>query len=124
MAKQQCTGPLQLPLNNVGVMALDFKGKEGIATTIGHAPISSLIDPVAGTRNAIAESHYLTIVWAPLKDGLDSVSLSANWMWACKNEGEDARLYEAVQRLFRFRYRIRHQHSNWKRFAFNEAKIP
>ncbi|WP_158729438.1 phosphoribosylformylglycinamidine synthase [Flavobacterium sp. I-STPA6A] len=96
VAKQQCTGPLQLPLNNVGVMALDFKGKEGIATSIGHAPISSLIDPVAGTRNAIAES-LSNLVWAPLKDGLDSVSLSANWMWACKNEGEDARLYEAVQ---------------------------
>ena len=96
VAKQQCTGPLQLPLNNVGVMALDFKGKEGIATSIGHAPISSLIDPVAGTRNAIAES-LSNLVWAPLKDGLASVSLSANWMWACKNEGEDARLYEAVQ---------------------------
>nr|WP_314839652.1 phosphoribosylformylglycinamidine synthase [uncultured Flavobacterium sp.] len=96
VAKQQCVGPLQLPLNNVGVMALDFKGKEGIATSIGHAPISSLIDPVAGTRNAIAES-LSNLVWAPLKDGLDSVSLSANWMWACKNEGEDARLYEAVQ---------------------------
>ncbi|MFN7045938.1 MAG: phosphoribosylformylglycinamidine synthase, partial [Flavobacterium sp.] len=96
VAKQQCTGPLQLPLNNVGVMALDFKGKEGIATSIGHAPISSLIDPVAGTRNAIAES-LSNLVWAPLKDGLNSVSLSANWMWACKNEGEDARLYEAVQ---------------------------
>ncbi|MGZ9675611.1 phosphoribosylformylglycinamidine synthase [Flavobacterium sp. GNP001] len=96
VAKQQCAGPLQLPLNNVGVMALDFKGKEGIATSIGHAPISSLIDPVAGTRNAIAES-LSNLVWAPLKDGLNSVSLSANWMWACKNEGEDARLYEAVQ---------------------------
>ncbi len=96
VAKQQCAGPLQLPLNNVGVMALDFKGKEGIATSIGHAPISALIDPVAGSRNAIAES-LSNLVWAPLKDNLDSVSLSANWMWACKNEGEDARLYEAVK---------------------------
>ncbi|SEQ09039.1 phosphoribosylformylglycinamidine synthase [Flavobacterium urocaniciphilum] len=96
VAKQQCAGPLQLPLNNVGVMALDFKGKEGIATSIGHAPISALIDPVAGSRNAIAES-LSNIVWAPLKDGLQSVSLSANWMWACKNEGEDARLYDAVK---------------------------
>jgi phosphoribosylformylglycinamidine synthase len=85
VAKQQCAGPLQLPLNNVGVMALDFKGKEGIATSIGHAPISALIDPVAGSRNAIAES-LSNLVWAPLKEGLDSVSLSANWMWACKNE--------------------------------------
>ncbi|CAH0994999.1 Phosphoribosylformylglycinamidine synthase [Emticicia aquatica] len=96
VAKQQCVGPLQLPLNNVGVMALDFKGKEGIATTIGHSPVSALIDPVAASRTAIGES-LSNIVFAPLKDGLKSVSLSANWMWACKNEGEDARLYEAVK---------------------------
>jgi phosphoribosylformylglycinamidine synthase len=96
VAKQQCVGPLQLPLNNVGVMALDYNGKEGIATSIGHAPISGLIDPKAGSRNAIAEA-LSNIVFAPLKEGLKSVSLSANWMWACKNEGEDARLYEAVQ---------------------------
>ncbi|MEL4307661.1 phosphoribosylformylglycinamidine synthase [Joostella sp. CR20] len=96
VAKQQCAGPLQLPLNNCGVMALDFKGKEGLATSIGHSPISALIDPVAGSRNSIAEA-LTNIVWAPLKDGLQSVSLSANWMWPCKNEGEDARLYEAVK---------------------------
>lgn len=96
VAKQQCAGPLQLPLNNCGVMALDFQGKEGIATSVGHAPVSALIDAAAGSRIAIAES-LSNIVWAPLKDGLKSVSLSANWMWACKNEGEDARLYEAVK---------------------------
>lgn len=96
VAKQQCAGPLQLPLNNVGVMALDFNGKEGVATSIGHSPVSALADPVAGSRNSIGEA-LSNIVWAPLKDGLKSVSLSANWMWPCKNEGEDARLYEAVQ---------------------------
>ena len=96
VAKQQCAGPIQLPLNNVGVMALDYKGKEGIATSIGHSPISALIDPKAGSRNAIAEA-LSNIVFAPLKENLKSVSLSANWMWPCKNEGEDARLYEAVQ---------------------------
>lgn len=96
VAKQQCAGPLQLPLNNVGVMALDYKGKEGIATSIGHDPIAAIVDPVAGSKNAIGEA-LSNIVWAPLKDGLQSVSLSANWMWACKNEGEDARLYDAVK---------------------------
>ena len=101
VAKQQCAGPLQLPLNNVGVMALDFQGKEGIATSVGHAPVSALIDAAAGSRIAIAES-LSNIVWAPLKDGLKSVSLSANWMWACKNEGEDARLYEAVEACSKF----------------------
>ncbi|WP_395632832.1 phosphoribosylformylglycinamidine synthase [Flavobacterium sp.] len=101
VAKQQCAGPLQLPLNNVGVMALDFNGKEGIATSIGHAPIAALIDPKAGSRNAIAEA-LSNIVFAPLAANLKSVSLSANWMWACKNEGEDARLYEAVQACSEF----------------------
>ena len=101
VAKQQCVGPLQLPLNNVGVMALDFKGKEGIATSIGHSPVSGLIDPVAGSRNSIAEA-LTNLVWAPLKDGLQSVSLSANWMWPCKNEGEDARLYKAVEAISEF----------------------
>ncbi|SFG88193.1 phosphoribosylformylglycinamidine synthase [Pedobacter insulae] len=96
VAKQQCAGPLQLPLNNCGVMALDFNGKEGIATSVGHAPVAALIDAAAGSRVAIAES-LSNIVWAPLKEELKSVSLSANWMWACKNEGEDARLYEAVK---------------------------
>ncbi|WNH13215.1 phosphoribosylformylglycinamidine synthase [Thalassobellus suaedae] len=101
VAKQQCVGPLQIPLNNVGVMALDYKGKEGIATSIGHAPISALINPEAGSRNAITES-LTNIIWAPLKDNLTSVSLSANWMWPCKNEGEDARLYKAVEAVSEF----------------------
>ncbi len=101
VAKQQCAGPLQLPLNNVAVMALDYKGKEGVATSIGHSPIAGLIDPVAGSRNGITEA-LTNIMWAPLKDDLESVSLSANWMWPCKNEGEDARLYAAVKAVSEF----------------------
>ncbi|MDB9894066.1 phosphoribosylformylglycinamidine synthase, partial [Flavobacteriaceae bacterium] len=101
VAKQQCVGPLQIPLNNLGVMALDYNGKEGIATSIGHAPISGLINPKAGSRNSITEA-LTNIIWAPLKDNIKSVSLSANWMWPCKNEGEDARLYEAVEAISMF----------------------
>jgi phosphoribosylformylglycinamidine synthase len=101
VAKQQCVGSLQIPLNNVGVMALDYNGKEGVATSIGHAPIAGLIDPAAGSRNAITES-LTNLIWAPLKDNLKSVSLSANWMWPCKNEGEDARLYKAVKAVSEF----------------------
>ena len=96
VAKQQCAGPLQLPLNNVGVMALDYQGKEGIATSIGHSPLTALICPTTGSRNAIAEA-LTNILFAPLENGLAGVSLSANWMWPCRNQGEDARLYEAVQ---------------------------
>jgi len=98
VAKQQCAGPLQLPLNNVGVMALDYKNNKGIATSIGHSPVSGLIDPVAGSKNSIGEA-LTNIIWAPLSDNLKSVSLSANWMWPCKNPGEDARLYKAVEAI-------------------------
>lgn len=96
VARQQCVGEIQLPLSDVGVVALDYRGKSGIATSIGHAPLAALADPIAGSVLAIAEA-LTNIVWAPLKDGLDSVSLSANWMWPCKNPGEDARLYKAVE---------------------------
>ena len=101
VAKQQCAGPLQLPLNNCGVMALDYNSTNGIATSIGHSPLTGLIDPAAGSKNAIAES-LTNIVWAPLEEGLKSVSLSANWMWPCNNKGEDARLYTAVEAVSEF----------------------
>jgi phosphoribosylformylglycinamidine synthase len=95
IAKQQCAGPLQLPLNNVGVITLDYRGRHGMATSIGHAPAAGLVDPAAGSYLSIAEA-LTNIIWAPLSGGLKSVSLSANWMWPCKNPGEDARLYAAV----------------------------
>ncbi|BAO56377.1 phosphoribosylformylglycinamidine synthase [Nonlabens marinus] len=101
VAKQQTCGELQLPLNNVGVMAMDYNGKYGVATTIGHAPIAALIDPAAGSRNAIAEA-LTNLVFAPLEKGLAGVSLSANWMWPCNNPGEDARLYAAVEAVSDF----------------------
>ena len=101
IAKQQCAGPLQLPLNNLGAIALDYRGKNGMATSIGHAPAAGLVDPAAGSVLSIAES-LTNIIWAPLKDKLKSVSLSANWMWPCKNPGEDARLYAAVKAASNF----------------------
>ena len=96
IARQQCQGELQLPLSDLGAVALDYRGKAGIATSIGHAPQVAMVDPAAGSVMAIAES-LTNIVFAPLTDKLESVSLSANWMWPCRNEGEDARLYTAVQ---------------------------
>lgn len=96
VATQQTCGELQLPLNNVSVMALDFKSNKGIATSIGHASIAGLIDPGAGSRLSITEA-LANLIWAPLSHGLKGVSLSANWMWPAKNEGENARLYEGVK---------------------------
>ena len=101
VAKQQCAGEIQLPLNNLGVTSIDYRGVEGVATSIGHAPVAALIDPAAGSVLAVAES-LTNIVWAPLTHGLKGISLSANWMWPCKNKGEDARLYKAVEALSDF----------------------
>ena len=101
VARQQCQGEIQLPLSDLGAMALDFRGKAGIATSIGHAPQVALLDPVAGSVMAIAES-LTNIVFAPLTHGLSGVSLSANWMWPCRNKGEDARLYDAVEAASQF----------------------
>ena len=101
IAKQQCAGELQLPLNNCGVVALDFSDDNGIATSIGHSPISGLIDPAAGSKNSIAEA-LTNIIWAPINEKISGISLSANWMWPCKNIGEDARLYKAVEAASNF----------------------
>ncbi len=96
VARQQCQGEIQLPLSDLGAVALDYHGKAGIATSIGHAPQVAMVDPEAGSVMAIAES-LTNLVFAPMAEGLKSISLSANWMWPCKNPGEDARLYRAVE---------------------------
>ncbi len=96
IVRQQGVGPLHLPLSDVAAVALDYCGYRGIATSVGHAPVAALADASAGSRLAIAEA-LTNLVWAPIEKGLKGVSLSANWMWPCRNEGEDARLYQAVQ---------------------------
>ena len=102
VARQQCQGEIQLPLSDCGVVALDYRGEKGIATSLGHAPQAALADPAAGSILAVSEA-LTNIVWAPMADGMDSISLSANWMWPCRSqEGEDARLYTAVKALSDF----------------------
>lgn len=101
VARQQCAGTVQLPLNNLGVVAIDYQGIRGIATSIGHAPVAALADPGKGSQLAVAEA-LTNLVWAPVEQGLRGVSLSANWMWPAKNPGEDARLYEAVKQISDF----------------------
>ena len=102
IARQQCQGEIQLPLSDCGVVALDYRGQKGIATALGHAPQAGLADPAAGSVLSVAEA-LTNIVWAPLAEGMDSLSLSANWMWPCRSqEGEDARLYAGVKALSDF----------------------
>ena len=102
IARQQCQGQIQLPLSDCGVVALDYRGKKGIATALGHAPQAGLASPEAGSVLSVAEA-LTNIVWAPMAEGLKSISLSANWMWPCRSQkGEDARLYTAVKALSDF----------------------
>ncbi len=101
IVRQQCVGPLQLPLSDVAAVALDYSGHRGIATSIGHAPVSAMANAGAGSRLAIAEA-LTNLVWAPIEKGLKGVSLSANWMWPCRKPGEDARLYQAVEAASEF----------------------
>ena len=101
VVRQQGVGPLHLPLSDVAAVALDYSGHRGIATSIGHAPVSAMADAAAGSRLAIAEA-LTNLVWAPIEKGLKGVSLSANWMWPCRKPGEDARLYQAVEAASEF----------------------
>jgi phosphoribosylformylglycinamidine synthase len=101
IAKQQCAGTVQLPLNNLGVTTLDYQGVRGIATSLGHAPVAALADSGKGSVLSVAEA-LTNIVWAPIDGGLKGISLSANWMWPSKNPGEDARLYAAVKQISDF----------------------
>ena len=100
-AVQQTAGEIQLPVNDLAVVSIDYRGTKGIATSIGHAPATGLADPGSGSRMSIAEA-LTNIVWAPLRDRIKSVSLSANWMWPAKNPGENARLYAAVKAVSDF----------------------
>jgi phosphoribosylformylglycinamidine synthase len=105
IAMQQCAGEIQLPLNNLGVVAIDYQGKKGIATSIGHASVAGLVDPKNGSVLSIAEA-LTNLVWAPIDQGLKGVSLSANWMWPARNEGENARLYKAVEAVSNFAVKL------------------
>lgn len=98
VAQQQTVGPFQLPLADLAVKALDYTANYGLALSLGDRPIPGLVNPEAGARLSVGES-LLNIIWAPLAKGLESVVLSANWMWPCNQPGENANLYRAVQAL-------------------------
>ncbi|MDD2942817.1 MAG: phosphoribosylformylglycinamidine synthase, partial [bacterium] len=103
---QQCAGQYQLPVNDAGVVALDFTAKTAIANALGHAPVPGLADPEAGSVLSIAEA-ITNLAFVPLEKGLGSVVLSANWMWPAKQNGENARLYRAVRAASDFAQALR-----------------
>jgi len=94
VARQQCTGPLQLTVSDVAVIAQSHFGFTGAATAIGEQPLKGLIDPAAMARMAVGEA-LTNLVWARVT-ALEDVRCSANWMWAAKLPGEGAALYDAA----------------------------
>ncbi len=94
IARQQCCGPLQLPVSDVAVIAQSHFGLTGAAISIGEQPIKLMVDPSAGARMAVGEA-LTNMVWA-LIDDISCIKCSVNWMWAAKLPGEGANLYRAA----------------------------
>jgi phosphoribosylformylglycinamidine synthase len=94
IARQQCTGSLQLTVSDVAVVAQSHFGLTGTAISIGEQPLKGLIDPAAMARMSVGEA-ITNIVWAKVS-GLEDIKCSGNWMWAPKLPGEGADLYDAA----------------------------
>ena len=96
-AQQQCVGPLQLPLANVGVTAHTHFGTTGTAVACGEQPIKGLIDAAAMARMTVAES-MTNLMWA-MMSRIEDIKASGNWMYAAKLPGEGAKMYDACEAL-------------------------
>jgi len=97
IAQQQCVGPLQLPLANVGVTAHTHFGTTGTAVACGEQPIKGLINSAAMARMTVVEA-MTNLVWAKISK-LEDVKASGNWMYAAKLPGEGAKMYAAAEAL-------------------------
>ncbi|HTV49703.1 MAG TPA: phosphoribosylformylglycinamidine synthase [Steroidobacteraceae bacterium] len=95
ISRDQLVGPWQVPVSDVAVMLADHVSHAGEAMAVGErSPVAALDAPASG-RLAIGEA--LTNLLAADVASLESVRLSANWMAACGEPGEDAALYATVQ---------------------------
>eukprot|EP00557_Chaetoceros_sp_GSL56_P007146 CAMPEP_0176504866 /NCGR_PEP_ID=MMETSP0200_2-20121128/16181_1 /TAXON_ID=947934 /ORGANISM="Chaetoceros sp., Strain GSL56" /LENGTH=1316 /DNA_ID=CAMNT_0017904365 /DNA_START=106 /DNA_END=4056 /DNA_ORIENTATION=- len=97
IAQQQCVGPLQLPLANVGVTAHTHFGLTGTAVACGEQPIKGLVNSAAMARMTVAEA-MTNLVWAKISQITD-IKASGNWMYAAKLPGEGAKMYDACEAL-------------------------
>ena len=94
-ARDQMVGPWQVPVADCAVMLNDFDGYTGQAMAMGERTPLALIDAAAAARMAVGEA--LTNLYAAPIAALDEVKLSANWMAAVAQPGEDAALFDAVR---------------------------
>ena len=92
--RDQMVGPWQVPVADLAVTLADYQGFAGEAMSMGErTPLAALDAPASG-RMAVAEA-ITNLLAAPIE--LSRVKLSANWMAACGEPGEDAALYETVK---------------------------
>jgi phosphoribosylformylglycinamidine synthase len=92
--RDQMVGPWQVPVADCAVTLADYKGFAGEAMSMGERTPLAAIDAPASGRMAVAEA-ITNLLAAPIE--LRRVKLSANWMAACGEAGEDAALYETVR---------------------------
>ena len=94
-ARDQLVGPWQVPVSDVAVTALSFKEYVGEAMAIGERMPIAVMDASSSVEMAIGE--LITNIVAADLDGLSNMILSANWMAACGEAGEDAALFFGCQ---------------------------
>ena len=97
VAQQQCVGPLQLPLANLGVTAHTHFGITGTAVACGEQPIKGLVSSAAMARMTVAEA-MTNLMWAKISK-IEDIKASGNWMYAAKLAGEGAKMYDACEAL-------------------------
>jgi phosphoribosylformylglycinamidine synthase len=95
VTRDQMAGPWQTPVSDVAVTSTSRDSFTGEAMAMGERTPLALIDPPASGRMAVAEA--LTNMAAACVGRIGSVKLSANWMCACGEDGEDASLYDTVR---------------------------
>lgn len=95
VAREQMTGPYQTPIADVAVTTTSFDAVTGEAMAMGERTPLALISAPASGRMAIGEA--LTNIAAASIGSIAKVRLSANWMCACGEPGEDAGLYDTVK---------------------------
>ncbi len=95
VSRDQMVGPWQVPVADVAVTLSDYVGYSGEAMAIGERAPAALLNPPASGRLAVAEA--ITNVLAADVRSLRDIRLSANWMAACGEPGEDADLYATVR---------------------------
>jgi phosphoribosylformylglycinamidine synthase len=94
--RDQMVGPWQVPVADCAVTLADYQGFQGEAMSMGERTPLASVNAAASGRMAVAEA-ITNLLAAPIE--LDRVKLSANWMAACGEPGEDAALYETVKAI-------------------------